>query len=257
MNDFVRPPFLQAGSLAAAGVSHGFFGRKGGVSRGLYASLNGAPVSKDARAALIENRCRISQALGGYPLLTLQQYHSNVTVTATAAWPMDESPKADALVTRTPGLILGLNTADCAPVLLVDPVAKVIGAAHAGWKGALGGVCESVIDAMTALGAQRPRIKAAIGPCISQPCYEVGPDFRAGFPDSAAAFFVPSERAGYFRFALEPYVESRLRAAGIAAVEKLSRCTFANPDDYFSFRRATLAGEPDYGREVSAILLVP
>lgn len=247
---------LQAANLAVPGFAHGFFGRTGGVSAGLYASLNGAPASKDDPAAIRENRARVSAAFGGAPLVTLQQYHSAVTVTVTDPWAIEDSPKGDALVTNQPGLLIGLNTADCAPVLFADPVAKVAGAAHAGWKGAAGGVCESTIAAMEALGADRANIRAAIGPCISQPSYEVGPEFRAEFPAAASVFFKPALRAGYFFFDLESYVADRLAQAGIGAVDKLGACTLANPDKFFSFRRATLAGEPDYGRELSVIMLV-
>ncbi|MGB8603348.1 MAG: peptidoglycan editing factor PgeF [Rhizomicrobium sp.] len=247
---------LQSASLAAAGVAHGFFGRTGGVSTGLYASLNGAPASRDDPAAIRENRDRVSAAFGAAPLVTLQQYHSAVTVTVTKPWSIEDSPRGDALVTNQPGLLIGLNTADCAPVLLADPVAKIVGAAHAGWKGAVAGVCESVIAAMEALGASRANIRAAIGPCISQPSYEVGPDFRAGFPAAASVFFKPALRAGYFFFDLESYVADRLAQAGIGAIDTLGACTLANPDKFFSFRRATLAAEPDYGRELSVIMLV-
>lgn len=247
---------LQSAKLAGTGVAHGFFGRTGGVSTGLYASLNGAPASKDDPAAIRENRARVSALFGGAPLVTLQQYHSAVTVTVTEPWSIEDSPKGDALVTNQPGVLIGLNTADCAPVLLADPVRKIVGAAHAGWKGTVGGVCESVIAAMEALGASRANIRAAIGPCISQPSYEVGPDFRAEFPAAASAFFKPALRAGYFFFDLESYVADRLTQAGIGAIDALGACTLANPDKFFSFRRATLAGETDYGRELSVIMLV-
>lgn len=251
-------PVWTADSLTVAGIRHGFFGRNGGVSTGLYASLNGAPASQDSRQALTENRNRISRHFGGYPLMTLAQHHSADVVAVTAPWAMEDSPAADALVTATPGLILGVNTADCAPVLLADPEAKVIGAAHAGWKGALGGVCEATVAAMVALGAERGRIRAAIGPCIGVRSYEVGPGFRAAFPAEAAAFFHSIPGNEKFRFDLEAYVEYRLlRGAGVGRCRCLGLCTFARADDFFSFRRATLAGEADYGREVSAILLEP
>lgn len=248
---------LQSDVLAEAGFAHGFFGRTGGVSTGLYASLNGAPASKDDPVAVRENRRRVADAFGDVPLVTLQQYHSAVTVTVTEPWPVEDSPKADALVTSQPGILIGLNTADCAPVLFADPVAKVVGAAHAGWKGAVAGVCESAITAMEELGARRENIRAAIGPCISQPSYEVGPEFRAEFPDSASRFFKDAPRGGYFLFDLEAYVADRLASAGILSVGKLGACTLANPDRFFSFRRATLAGEADYGRQLSVIMLVP
>lgn len=248
---------LHSDVLELPGFAHGFFGRTGGVSTGLYASLNGAPASKDDPAAIRENRRRVSSAFGDVPLVTLQQYHSAVTVTVTEPWSMEDSPKGDALVTDHPGILIGLNTADCAPVLFVDPVAKVAGAAHAGWKGAVAGVCESAIAAMEALGASRENIRAAIGPCISQPSYEVGPEFRAAFSGRADRFFLDAPRGGYFLFDLESYVASQLNEAGIRAIGKLGACTLANPDRFFSFRRATLAGEPDYGRQLSVIMLVP
>lgn len=249
---------LRARNLSVPGIAHGFFGRQGGVSKGLYASLNCAPASKDDPADIAQNRARVAHHFGDVPLLTLQQYHSDVTITVTDPWDVADSPKADALVTDRPGILIGINTADCAPVLLADPVARVIGAAHAGWKGALGGVCESAVAAMEALGAVRGRIVAAIGPCISQPSYEVGPDFRAEFTaPAAAAFFAPAPRDGHFLFDVEGYAASRLAGAGISDIEKLGACTLAHPDKFYSFRRATLAGEPDYGREVSAIMLSP
>jgi polyphenol oxidase len=245
-------------TLDLPGIGHGFFGRSGGVSKGLYASLNCAPASKDAADAVRENRRRVAASFGeGFALVTLQQYHSTDVITVTQPWTVDLSPKGDALVTNKPGIILGLVTADCAPVLFADGEAGVIGAAHAGWKGAAAGVCEAAIAAMEKLGAARARIHAAIGPCIGQANYEVGPEFRAEFPDSAASFFVPSQRAGHFRFDLESYVEARLKAAGIGEIGSIGLCTFANHRQFYSYRRATLAGEADYGREISAIVLAP
>ncbi|MGC9954068.1 MAG: peptidoglycan editing factor PgeF [Rhizomicrobium sp.] len=248
---------LRAKNLSLPRIAHGFFGRQGGVSEGIYASLNCGPLSGDDRAKVIENRRRVTETFGpAARLLTLYQIHSPKTVTVTAPWEIGESPEADAMVTNLPGLALGMLTADCAPVLLADVEAGVIGAAHAGWKGALDGVVESTVAAMEELGAARARIAAAIGPCISQANYEVDGEFRANFTraDSAnARFFVP--RDGYFRFDLESYVALRLDDAGITDIEALSVCTYARAADFYSFRRATHAGEKDYGREVSAIML--
>ena len=241
------------------GVSHGFFGRQGGVSKGIFASLNCGPGSGDERADVIENRKRVSDALSsGAPLLTLYQIHSGNAVTVTAPWNIGEGPQADAMATNMPNIALGILAADCAPVLFADAEAKVIGAAHAGWKGAISGVTDSTIAAMETLGARRNRITAAIGPCISQTNYEVGPEFRERFLEadsSFARFFVPSDKADHFRFDLEGFVAQRLDAAGIASVERLSTCTYAAEGDFFSFRRATHRGEKDYGRQVSAIVL--
>ena len=248
---------LRAANFDLPGIEHGFFGRRGGVSEGIYASLNCAPASNDRREHIIENRARVAAHFGeGFSLVTMQQYHSPEVVSVTQPWTMEQSPKADALVSKTPGIILGLNTADCAPVLLDDAAAGVIGAAHAGWKGALAGVCEATIGAMEALGAVRSRIHAGIGPCIGQASYEVGPEFRAEFAGpETARFFIPAGRQGHFQFDLEGYVAARLENAGIGNVARLGACTFAREDDFFSFRRATLKGEKDYGREISAIVL--
>ena len=237
-------------------ISHGFFGRAGGVSKGIFASLNCGPGSGDARADVVENRRRVAAALSpDAALLTLYQIHSAEAVTVAAPWNIGEGPQADAMATNLPGLALGILTADCAPVLFADAEAGVIAAAHAGWKGAVGGVTDAAIAAMEALGARRTRIAAAIGPCISQANYEVGPEFRERFAPGDERFFVASERNGHFRFDLEGYVAMRLAAADIAGVESLSACTYAREDDYFSFRRATHRGEADYGRQVSAIVL--
>ena len=250
---------LHAKDLSLPRLAHGFFGRQGGVSEGIYASLNCGPGSGDDRVKVIENRRRAMQALGADArLLTLYQIHSAKAVTVTQPWEIGASPEADGLATSMPGIALGLLTADCAPVLLADVVAGVIGAAHAGWKGALGGVVENTVAAMEKLGAVRGRVAAAIGPCISQANYEVDGEFRANFTraDSVhARFFVPNTREGYFRFDLEAYVAMRLDDAGVAKVEKLSACTYGRANDFYSFRRATHAGEKDYGRDLSAIAL--
>lgn len=243
---------------ALSGIRHGFFGRKGGVSTGIFASLNCGPGSGDDRRAVIENRARVKAALGAAHLINVHQIHSPNVVTVDAAWTLGEGPEADAMATSVPGIALGILTADCAPVLFADAEARVIGAAHAGWKGAISGVLESTIEAMEALGARRAAIRAAVGPCISQENYEVGPEFRDRFiaaDSQTARFFIPSDRPEHFRFALESYVKARLGPMALASVEALGLCTYAADADYFSFRRATHRGEKDYGRQISTILL--
>ena len=238
-------------------VIHGFFGRTGGVSQGIYASLNCGAGSRDAPEAVRENRARIVASLApGANLVTLHQIHSAEVVAVSA--PFEKTPQADAMVSATPGIMLGILTADCAPVLFADAEAGVIGAAHAGWKGALGGVTDATLAAMEKLGAQRDRIRAAIGPCISRENYEVGPEFAANFTTADPAnssFFAPAAHPGHSHFDLGRYVAHRLQGAGIAAPERLDACTYAREADFFSFRRATHRGEPDYGREISAIAL--
>ena len=255
---------LKAGSLALPGIAHGFFGREGGVSGGIYASLNCGPGSKDAPEAVAENRRRVAQQLGAERVVSLSQIHSPIVHVVNAGWDTAQRPEGDGLVTATPGIALGILTADCAPVLFADPAARVIGAAHAGWKGALGGVLEATLAAMEKLGASRGRIAAAIGPCISQRNYEVGAEFRTRFLEAAplsghqsgnARFFIESERPGHYRFDLEGYAATRLAAAGVAALEPLSACTYPEENGFFSFRRTTHRGEPDYGREISGIVL--
>jgi YfiH family protein len=250
---------LEAPNLAGLpGVAHGFFGRDGGVSTGLYASLNCGPGSRDDRAAVAENRARIAAALAPTArLVSLAQIHSPFVHRVGPDWDTDRYPEGDAVVTATPGLALGILTADCAPVLFADPRAGVVGAAHAGWKGAFGGVVEATIAAMESLGARRDAIHAAIGPCISAANYEVGADFRARFVEADAAnarFFTPG-RPDHHHFALERYVAARLEAADLASVLPLGVCTYPAENGFFSFRRATHAGAADYGREISAILL--
>jgi YfiH family protein len=243
--------------LNAPGFSHGFFGRQGGVSAGLYESLNCGPGSKDAPEAVAENRRLVSAALGPQTaLISLSQIHSPIVHTLTQA--PAQRPEGDAMVTAVPGLALGILTADCAPVLLADRSAKVIGAAHAGWKGALSGVLEAVLEAMEKLGATRSRVAAAIGPCISQDNYEVNWEFRDRFLELGLRhrrFFVPSGRHGHYRFDLPAYAVHRLTTAGVTQVESMGICTYPPENGFFSFRRTTHAGEPDYGREISAILL--
>lgn len=257
---------LTARSLDAAGIAHGFFGRMGGVSSGLYESLNCGPGSGDDPNSVAENRRLVSAALMPQTrtsLVSLSQIHSAVVHTLDAPPPEGTSRlEGDAMVTGMPGLALGILTADCAPVLLADPQGRVIGAAHAGWKGALGkdgvGVLEAVLEAMEKRGAARDRIQAAIGPCISQSNYEVGWDFRDRFLESGLKqrrFFTPSDREGHYRFDLEGYVFHRLTEAGVGAVQRLGICTYPPENGFFSFRRTTHAKEPDYGRQISAIVL--
>jgi polyphenol oxidase len=248
---------LRADNLSD-GVAHGFFGRTGGVSAGIYESLNCGPGSGDDLGHVAENRNRLRETLGADALLTLHQIHSPKVVTVTGTWEMGKGPEADAMVCATPGIAIGILTADCAPVLLADAKARVIGAAHAGWKGAISGVIESAILAMEELGAQRGDIAAAIGPCISQENYEVGPEFRARFleADSAnARFFAGPDGSSHFRFDLEAYAASRLAAAGVRNIAPLSACTYARESDFFSFRRTTHRKESAYGRQISAIML--
>jgi YfiH family protein len=243
-----------------AGLPHGFLGRRGGLSQGIHAGLNVGLGSADDRAAVIANRERASAAvLPGAALVTLHQVHSAEVVTVAAPWPDDQRPPADAMVTERPGLLLGILTADCAPVLLADAAAGVIGAAHAGWKGAQGGVLEATVDAMVRLGAERARIVAAIGPCIAQGSYEVDAVFEGRFvaQDPMNARFFREGRPGHAWFDLAGYAQARLEAAGIGAVASLGEDTCAQAGRFFSYRRATTLGEPDYGRQISLIGLPP
>ena len=241
---------IRAASLA--GVPHGFLGRRGGVSGGELEGLNVGFGSSDDRAAIAENRARaVAAVLPGAGLATVHQVHGAAVVRAECPWPNDERPRADALVTDRPGLLLGILTADCAPVLLADAAAGVVGAAHAGWRGALAGVTDSVIAAMEGLGAERERIAAAVGPCIGRDSYEVDEAFRARFLEHSAdneRFFVEGPH-----FDLESYVAARLAAAGLASVEGLGLDTYADAGRFFSYRRATHLGQADYGRQISLI----
>ena len=243
---------------ALAGIPHGFLGRRGGVSTGICAGLNTGLGADDDRAAVIENRRRAVEAVApGAALTSVHQIHSADVVVATAPWPDDARPKADAVVTDRPGLALGIVTADCAPVLLADPAAGVIGAAHAGWKGAFAGVIEATVAAMHGLGAERGRIAAAIGPCIARRSYEVDEGLLRRFTEADPAnerFFTPG-REGHHQFDLEAYVLSRLAEAGVTRAEALGLDTYTDPDRFYSFRRATHRGEPTYGRQLSLIAL--
>ena len=243
---------IRAAALDLPGIAHGFFGRGGGVSTGLYESRNCGPGSRDAPQAVAENRARVVAAvMPGAHLATLAQIHSPIVHVVGPDWA--GSPQGDALVTATPGRMLGILTADCAPVLFADPRAGIIGAAHAGWKGAADGVLEATVAAMEGLGAQRGAIKAAIGPCISQANYEVGPEFPARIGDER--FFRPSATPGHFHFDLEGFAASRLARAGVGDITRLGLCTYPQENGFFSFRRTTHRGESDYGRQISAIVI--
>ena len=255
--------FLQSPSLGALpGLRHAFFTREGGVSPGLYAGLNCGFGSGDRKENVAENRRRAAAALGLTPerLLTVFQTHSPDVVVVETAWAREEAPHADAIVTAKRGLALGILTADCGPVLFADGEAGVVGAAHAGWKGALTGVVDSTLKAMESLGASRARIRAVIGPCIAQASYEVGPDFPAAFLDQDphnARFFAPKEAGGRPYFDLAGYITARLNAAGLESVDRLTQDTYADEARFYSYRRATHRGESDYGRGLSAICLEP
>lgn len=241
-------------------VRHAFFTRQGGVSDGIYASLNGGLGSGDDPAHVVANRARMAEQIGIEPenLVSLHQIHSATVVTATAHWPRAERPRADGVVTATPHLALGILTADCGPVLFADHGAGVIGACHAGWGGALGGVLEATVDAMVALGAAREDIVGVLGPTIGPTAYEVGPEFKARFLAAEAgnaAYFLPSERAEHAMFDLPAYIVARLEATGIGEVANVGLCTYSDEERFFSYRRTTHRGEPDYGRQISAITL--
>ena len=253
----IESPLLTA--AAAGQVRHGFFTREGGVSEGIYRGLNVGLGSDDRREDVEENRARIAAwfGLGSETLATVHQCHSADVITVGPDYD-GSRPKVDALVTATPGIILGVLAADCGPILFSDAAHGVIGAAHAGWKGALTGVLENTIDAMITLGAARETITACLGPSISKASYEVGPEFVERFvaQDSTyAMFFTPSEKPGHSMFDLPGLTLKRLRQAGVTA-ESIGLCTYPDADRFYSYRRTTHAGEPDYGRQMSAIALV-
>jgi hypothetical protein len=252
---------LHAPAISAlAGIRHAFFTRQGGVSPGLYESLNGGVGSDDAPGNVAENRARMAAAVGAASndLLTCYQIHSPEVVTATQPWASDTRPRADAIVTGVPGLAIAVSTADCGPVLFADARARVVAAAHAGWRGAFTGVLEATVGAMERCGANRADIVAALGPMIRQANYEVGPEFVARFQEADAAyarFFKPAARSGHALFDLPGFIAERLAAAGISHIEDIDRCTYAEPDTFFSYRRSVHRGEPDYGRHLNAIAL--
>ncbi|MDX2223279.1 MAG: peptidoglycan editing factor PgeF [Rhodospirillaceae bacterium] len=246
---------------ALPAVRHGFFTRTGGGSAGLYAANNCAFSANDDPGRVAANRAACAERLGVEPdsLVTVKQRHTADVVTVTHAWTWSDAPVADAMVTAVPDLALGILTADCAPVLLADPVAGVIGAAHAGWKGAFDGVLANTVAAMTALGAQSSRLIAAIGPCIGQASYEVGPEFVARFRDRDAGllrFFASPKPNGHSHFDLPGFVRAQLTEAGVGRVVGGGWDTCAHETQFFSYRRAVLRKEPDYGRQLSAIALV-
>lgn len=249
-----NPEVIRAATLA--GVPHGFLGRRGGVSSGIHAGLNVGLGSEDAAEVVAENRRRATEAvLPDAQLVTLFQVHSAEAVVVTQSFEQALRPHADALVTDRPGLALGILTADCAPVLLADREAGVVGAAHAGWKGAIGGVTDSTLAAMEQLGARRERISAAVGPCIARASYEVDADFVRRFAeaDPENERFFTDTREGHAQFDLEAYVVHRLASAGVRRIEALGLDTYADPERFFSYRRATHRGEPDYGRQIAII----
>ncbi len=252
---------VEASSLALTGIRHAFFTRAGGVSAGLYESLNGGTGSRDDAGNVAQNRTRMAAALGVEPhrLLTAYQIHSPIVVVVETPWGHDDRPRADAIVTRLRALAIGVTTADCGPVLLADPQAGVIGAAHAGWRGALTGVIEATVAAMEELSANRRQIRAAIGPMIRHANYEVGPDLIARFAAEDRAsnrFFAPAAREGHALFDLSGYVAARLERAGVGHIEDIGLCTYADGERFFSYRRATHRAEADYGRHVNAIALM-
>ena len=240
------------------GIRHGYFTRAGGVSDGIYGSLNIGTGSADDQALVRENRSRVAEWMGVAPdhLLTAYQIHSPDVIVAREAF-SGERPKVDGIVTDRPGFAVGASSADCGPVLFADPEARIVGAAHAGWKGAFTGILENTVSAMERLGARRERIVAALGPSISPMNYEVGPEFVARFVAADAAndrYFTPSSKVGHAMFDLNRYTVDRLAAAGVTA-DALYRCTYAEEDLFYSYRRATHRSEADYGRHVSAIVL--
>jgi YfiH family protein len=244
---------------ALTGIRHAFFTREGGVSAGIYASLNCGTGSADARELVLENRRRAAETLGiaADKLVTPHQIHGVTAITVTDVWAPGEGPKADAVVTSRRGIALGVGSADCGPILFADAEAGVIGAAHSGWRGALAGVGASCVAAMETLGARRERVIAVLGPTISQANYEVGPEVREKFIAARpgnAGFFIPSQRADHFLFDLPGAIVASLADAGVMA-SSVGLCTYADAERFFSYRRATHHGEGDYGRLLSAIVL--
>jgi YfiH family protein len=255
MPDMITHPLL----ANLAGIRHGFFTREGGVSTGIYRSLNCGIGSDDTREHILENRARVTAALGVAPdrLATPYQIHSPDAVVVTDVWEPGEGPKADAVVTDRPGIALGVGSADCGPTLFADPEAGVIGASHSGWRGALAGVLEATVEAMEKLGAEREKIVAVLGPTISQTNYEVSAEFRQKFlaaDEKNLSLFDPASRPGHYLFDLPGFIVSRLEKAGVTA-KSVDLCTYADEARFFSYRRTTHRGEADYGRLLSAIVL--
>lgn len=260
MTDTPRPvlaPSLSA--LQKNHIFHGFFTREGGISEGIYKSLNVGLGSDDVREHVLENRRRITETLGipEKQLVTVYQIHSANVVTVTAPF-TGERPKADAMVTNIAGLALGVSTADCGPVLFADARAGVIGAAHAGWRGALGGVLDNTIAAMQKLGARKEEIVAVLGPCIGPQHYEVGEEFHKTFHDRDPVYkkyFTSSQKTGHYYFNLWAFITDRLQKLGIIRTDSLNMCTYTDEKRFFSYRRKTHRHEPDYGRQMSTIIL--
>jgi YfiH family protein len=249
-----------ADCAGAPGIRHAFFTRRGGVSEGLFASLNCGFGSRDDPAKVAQNRAIAAARfdLSADRLVSCHQVHGTHAVTVEQPWSRRDNPRADGMVTAVPGIALGVLAADCAPVLFADPEARIIGAAHGGWRGALAGVVEATVAAMVALGAAPARIRAGIGPCIAQPSYEVGPEFHATFASTgrdSLGFFAPAPREGRFLFDLPGYIAHRLARLGLAAVERTPYDTAAEEELFFSYRRACLRDEGDYGRGLAAIAI--
>jgi polyphenol oxidase len=253
---------IKSKAFEQTGINHAFFTREGGISEGIYRGLNGGLGSQDNAVHILENRRRMAQYFGleTKQLLSLYQIHSADVVIVDKTWADHARPHADAMVTNRPGLILAISTADCGPILFADKDARVIGAAHAGWKGALGGVLEATLNAMERLGAKRHRIMACIGPMISQSSYEVDAGFRDRFiahSETNSNFFIAGEREGKFQFNLPAYIARRLTDASVGMVEDVKLCTYQDDARFYSFRRTTHQNETDYGRLISAINLDP
>ncbi|MDE1172565.1 MAG: peptidoglycan editing factor PgeF [Parvibaculaceae bacterium] len=251
----IRPH--RAETLRLPGVLHGFFTREGGVSTGLYDSLNCGMGSSDVPETVLENRSRVAAAIGVATLMSVHQIHSAEVAMVAEPWLPGQGPRADAMVTDRPDLALGILTADCAPVLFADGAAGVVAAAHAGWKGAIGGVLQATIEAMEQLGGRRDRIVAVVGPCISSASYEVGAEFEARFAaerEEFGRYFTPAGAAGKYMFDLPGFCLDRLLEAGVAATAT-GLCTYADEKRFFSYRRTTHRSEPDYGRQLSVIAL--
>jgi YfiH family protein len=250
---------VESAALAALpGIRHAFFTREGGVSTGIYASLNGGVGSADDQMHVMENRRRMAETLGAQHLLTCYQIHSADVVVVDRSWAGESAARADGIVTKSRGIAVGASAADCAPLLFADAEAGVIAAAHAGWKGALGGIAEATLDKMETLGAARARVVAAIGPLIRQQSYEVGPEFVARFTADDPAnerYFAPSSRESHARFDLGGYLRMRLERAGAGRIDDLGLDTYADEARFFSYRRTTHRKEPDYGRQIAAITL--
>ncbi len=251
---------LGDGAAADGGIRHAFFTRQGGVSEGLYAALNCGFGSRDDPAKVAANRAIAARllGLGADRLVSCHQVHGTATVTVERPWQRAANPRADGMVTAVPGIALGVLAADCAPVLFADPAARIVGAAHGGWRGALAGVMEATVAAMTRLGARPEQIRAGIGPCIAQPSYEVGLDLHAAFAAADPAsgrFFMAAARPQHFRFDLPGYIAERLARLGLMAVDRVPHDTVADEALFFSYRRACLRGEADYGRGLAAIAL--